>query len=180
MRPPRKLDAEALWEYAVRLLGARAHAIGEVRVKLRARAQRLQDVDQVLARLKQAGYLNDQQFAESFAATRLETHRLGRTRVLHDLRARRVAPAVAEQTVDRIYRDVDERELIEDFLRRKLRIGERPGLLHDDKALASAFRRLMRAGFSRSTAVAVLKTHAANTEALEQMEGPDEDTAEEP
>jgi regulatory protein len=178
MRQPRKLDADGLWEYAVRLLGARAHAAGEVKLKLRARAQRLQDVDDVLARLKEAGYVNDRQFAESFASTRLETHRLGRIRVLHDLRARRVAPAVAEQTVGRIYRNVDESELIEDYLRRKLRVAERPGLLNSDKALAAAYRRLMRAGFSRSAAVAVLKRHAANAEALEQLEGPEEQTTE--
>jgi regulatory protein len=179
MKPPRKLDAEGLWAYAVRLIGGRAQSTGEVRSKLRARAQRLDDIEDVITRLKDLGYLNDRQFAESFASTRLDTHRLGRMRVLHDLRARRVAPAVADQTVDRVYRDVDECRLIEDYLRRKLRIEERPGLLNDDKALASAFRRLMRAGFSRSNAVAVLKKHAADAEALEAMEGTEEETTEE-
>ena len=179
MKPPRKLDAEGLWDYAVRLLSGRAHSTGEIRSKLRARAERLEDVDGVLARLRDLGYLNDRQFAESYASTRLETHRLGRVRVLHDLRARRIAPAVADQTVNHVYRDVDERKLIEDYLRRKLRIEERPELFQDDKALASAFRRLMRAGFSRSNAVAVLKKHAANAEALDAMQGSEEETTEE-
>ena len=179
MKPPRKLDLDGLWEYAVRVLGARACSSGEMRVKLRARAELLGDVDAVLARLKDAGYLNDRQFAESFASTRLETRRLGRMRVLHDLRARRVAPAVADQTVDRLYRDVDESDLIEDYLRRKLRIEERPELLHDDKALAATFRRLLRAGFRRSTAIEVLKKHTSATEALDAMEQSDAETTEE-
>ena len=179
MKQPRKLDAEGLWNYAVRLLSGRAHSTGEITLKLRARAERLEDVDGVLARLRDLGYLNDRQFAESYASTRLETHRLGRVRVLRDLRARRIAPAVADQTVNHVYRDVDERELIDDYLRRKLRIEERPGLFQDDKALASAFRRLMRAGFSRSNAVAVLKKHAASAEALDAMQGSEEETTEE-
>jgi hypothetical protein len=34
-RKPRRLDADALWEYALKSLGARAHSIGELREKLR-------------------------------------------------------------------------------------------------------------------------------------------------
>jgi hypothetical protein len=37
---------------------------------------------------------------------------------------------------------------------------------------------LLRAGFSRSNAIAVLKKHAANGEALEALETSDEETTE--
>jgi regulatory protein len=169
MKPPRKLDADGLWNYAVRALGSRAHSSGELRAKLRLRAERLADADEAMARLRELGYLDDRRFAENFAATRLENQRLGRARVLNDLRARRVAPAVAEQTIQRVYKDVDETELIEEYLERKLRIRERPDLLRDDKALASAFRRLLRAGFTRGNAVRALKAHAAHAETLEAI-----------
>jgi regulatory protein len=176
MKPPRKLDADELWDYAVRVLGARAHSTGELTVKLRNRAARSEDVEAVLSRLKDVGYLNDRRFAESFASTRLQDQRLGRMRVLRDLRARRVAPAVAEQTVNRVYAGVDEDELINDYLRRKLRIDERPHLLAQDKALASAFRRLLRAGFSRGGSLRALKRYAADAAVLEGLEHSNDDT----
>ena len=39
-RKPRHLDAEGLWNYALRALGGRAHSSGEMREKLGRRAER--------------------------------------------------------------------------------------------------------------------------------------------
>ena len=91
-RKIRRLDAEALWGYALKTLGGRAHSSGELREKLRRRAEREGDVDDVLRRLKDSGYLNDQRFAEGFAGARLTNEKFGKTRVIQDLRQRRVAP----------------------------------------------------------------------------------------
>src|ERR1039458_8653384 len=84
-----RLDAAALWEYALRVLAGRAHSTGDLRQKLRGKAERAADVDPTIARLKEYGYLNDRKFAESFAAARLENEGLGKTRVLADLSRRR-------------------------------------------------------------------------------------------
>src|SRR5271170_3797233 len=56
------LDAEGLWQLALKVLGARACSSGEMRQKLRARAGRAEDVDSTLARLKQHKYLDDRRF----------------------------------------------------------------------------------------------------------------------
>src|SRR5215475_6556941 len=101
-KPP-KLDEGGLWEYAVRTLAGRAHSTGQLRLKLQQKAQKQGDVDVVLARLKEYRYLDDHKFAESFAVSRLENQKLGKNRVLRDLRERRVAPAVAERTVAKVY-----------------------------------------------------------------------------
>ncbi|HJZ95777.1 MAG TPA: RecX family transcriptional regulator, partial [Candidatus Solibacter sp.] len=81
-RKPRRLDSDGLWNYALRALGGRAHSIGELREKLRRRAERMEDVEATIGRLKESGYLNDERFAEGYAAARLSSDRLGRTRVL--------------------------------------------------------------------------------------------------
>src|SRR5215216_4587864 len=96
-RKPRPLDAESLWSYALKALAGRAHSTGELREKLRRRAERLSDIDDVIGRLKDSGYLNDRRFAESFANARLSNDRFGEGRVVQDLRQRRVAPALAEK-----------------------------------------------------------------------------------
>jgi len=174
MRKSRPLDGDALWGYALKLLGGRAHSTGELREKLRRRAERAGAVDEILARLKDHGYLNDQRFAESFAAARLANDRLGRTRVVQDLRHRRVAPALAESTVHKLYQDVNEEALIEEWVRRKYRLASRENLFQEDKDLAAAYRRLLHAGFRTGDIVRVLKRFARNPELLDSFELPEE------
>lgn len=173
-RKPRPLDAEGLWSYALKALAGRAHSTGELREKLRRRAERAADVDDVLARLKESGYLDDKRFAEGFASARLANDRFGRGRVIQDLRQRRVAPAVAESTVRRVYEDVDEQALIEEWIRRKYRLAPREGLFQDEKDLAAAYRRLLRAGFRTGEIVRALKKFAKNPELLDNFEPPEE------
>jgi regulatory protein len=174
LRKARPLDGEALWGYALKLLGGRAHSTGELREKLRRRAERVGAVDDVLARLKDHGYLNDQRFAENFAASRLANDKQGRTRVVRDLRQRRVAPALAEQTVRKVYEDVNEEALIEDWLRRKYRLASRENLFAADKDLAAAYRRLLHAGFGSGQIIRTLKRFARNPELLDSFEPPEE------
>jgi regulatory protein len=173
-RRTRHLDREGLWNYALRALGGRAYSTGEMREKLSRRAERADDVEAILARLKESKYLDDRQFAESFATARLSNERFGKTRVLQDLRHRRVAPALAEKTVHAVYQDVDESSLIEEWIRRKYRTVPREGLFQDDKDLASAYRRLLRAGFRTGEIVRVLKKFAANPGLLDNFEPPEE------
>jgi len=174
MRERKRLDAGALWEYAVKVLAGRAHSSGELRDKLRRKAELAADVDPTIARLKEFGYLNDRKFAESFATARLENEGLGKTRVLADLSRRRVAPAVAQQTVGRVYEDVNEEALAEDFVRRKFRRTPRENLFQEEKDLASAYRKLLRAGFRSATIVAVLKKFARDPDLLDTFEPPEE------
>src|SRR5215475_7135643 len=128
-------------DYAARALSARAQSISELRVRLKKRAARQQDVEEVLSRLKQAGLLNDRRFAGAFAELRRENRGLGKARVLRDLMARRVAPALAREAAEDAYSGVDEVALIEGFLARKYRGKDLRGLLQEQKHLASAFRK---------------------------------------
>ncbi len=169
-KKPRKLDAQALWEYALRALGARAHSAGELRDKLIRRAERQEDVAGVLRQLKDYGYLDDQRYAATFSAARLENDGLGRARVLTDLRRRRVAPSVAENAVTEAYRGTDEVELIEAYLRRKFRKIALQEYLADPRHLAAAYRRLRTAGFSSGNSIRVLKRFAAEPELLDGLE----------
>ncbi|HTS27623.1 MAG TPA: RecX family transcriptional regulator [Bryobacteraceae bacterium] len=174
-RKPRLLDGEALWTYALKVLAGRAYSVGELREKLRRRAERAADVDDILARLKDHGYLDDRRFAEGFATARLSNDRFGRTRVLQDLRQHRVSPTLAERTVKKVYQEVDEEALIEEWIRRKYRTAEREALFQEDKDLAAAYRRLLRAGFRASEIVKALKRFAKNPDLLDSFEPPEEE-----
>lgn len=175
MRTPgtKRLDRQGLWDYALRSLGARAQSAGELRRKLDRRADDPEDVEGILAQLKEYGYLDDRRFAEGFATARLG-QRQGSNRVVRDLRQRRVAPTVASSTVEAVYGGADESAMIEDWVRRKYRGTPHEQLLQTQNDLASAYRRLMHAGFRSGDIIRVLKRFAANPELLDNFEPPEE------
>lgn len=169
-RKPKLLGQEKLLDLALRALGSRAHSTGELKEKLRRRAEAPEHVDAVLAKLKDAGYLNDRRFAENYAAARLENQGLGKMRVLRDLRQRKVAPKLAEQVTEQTFHDTNEIDLIEAFLARKYRGKKLNVFLSEEKNLAGAFRRLRYAGFAAGASIRVLKRYASQAEELESME----------
>jgi regulatory protein len=174
------LSAEKLWDYAVKALAGRAYSTGELRSKLIGKAEQPADAEHTIARLRDYGYLNDGRFAENYAGAKLENQGLGRTRVLRDLRLRKVSAGLAERTVDRVYGKVDEMELIASFIRRKVKTKEPlPEALEDPKTLASAYRKLIRAGFSSSNVIKALKRIAKKQDLLDAFEPPEDWNADE-
>jgi regulatory protein len=181
VRPPKLLDREGLLGYAARALTSRGLSLNELRNRLQRRAAHKEDVAEVIAKLKQAGFLNDRRLADSIAGWRRDNQGLGKTRVVKDLMSRRIAPAVALAAADQAYSGVDEVALIENFLQRKYRGKNLGELLADQKYLASAFRKLRLAGFSAGNSIRVLKRYAASAERLEAEsleEIPEEEEAE--
>lgn len=177
MRPPvrPRLSAAALWEFAVKALAMRAHSTGELRRKLVQKAEKPADVEETISRLRDYGYLNDRRFAENFAGARLENQGLGKSRVLRDLRERKVSSELAEKTVTQVYQGVDEVQLIDDFIRRKIRTKQPLSeALNDPKQLASAYRKLIRAGFTTGNVIRALKSIAKQHDLLDTFEPPDE------
>src|SRR5277367_2638107 len=178
-RPPQPLEREKLLNVALRALGGRAYSSGELRAKLRRRAQSDEDVDAVLSKLRENGYLNDRSFAENYAAARLQNQGLGKIRVLRDLRQRRVAPKLAEQVTEQTYEKTNEADLIEDFLRRKYRGKQLGTFFSEEKNLAGAFRRLRYAGFSAGQSIRVLKRFASQPEVAEVLDALESEESEE-
>jgi len=172
------LDSDGLWNYALRILGGRGYSIAQMKTRLKARAVNPDDVAGVMTRLKQHGFLNDRRFAENLAASRRDSRSQGRFRVLRDLRQKQVAPVVAEQAVDEIYRDTDEYALAEEYLTRKFRRVRLSEYLAEPKNLASAYRKLRMAGFSSSVASRLLKKHASEPELVDRMADEDSSAAE--
>jgi regulatory protein len=171
-RKPKKLDADALWQYALRVLGQRAHSVGELRQKLSRRAVSPADLNAAIAKLREYELIDDKKFSEAFASARLQNQGFGRFRVLRELRSKRVAATVAQGAVEKTFASTDELALIHQFLDRKYRSKNLPEFLKEEKNLASVYRRLRTAGFSSSGSFSVLKNYA-NVE--QDWSGPEED-----
>ncbi len=164
----RKLAPEELFEYAVQCLGRRSFASEELKAKLKTRAARAADADGAIARLKEIGYLNDERFAESFALNRAENDGFGKMRVLSDLRARKVAPKVAEQAVAQVFEERNEADQIEAYIDRRMPSLRAQGKIEDERELMKAWRRLRRAGFSSGGSLTALKRLAARPDSIEE------------
>ena len=167
-KKPTPLDENALFEYASRSLGGRAHSISELKLKLRRRAAEPRDIDAVLSRLKQSGFLNDKKYADSFAASRKEGRGFGSERVLRELQGKQVPRIVAEQAVKDAFESADELELADQLLQRKFRGKVLPEFLAQPKNLQAAFRRLRYAGYSSAITIRVLKRYTGHAEEIDE------------
>jgi regulatory protein len=163
----RRLNADELWEFALRALDRRPYAAAELRRKLSPRAEGRAATDEVMAKLKAYGLVDDSKFAESFATSRLESQSFGARRVLRDLRARNIGAQTAQTAIERVYGEVEEETLAARFLERKFRSKNLAEFLKEEKNLAAAYRRLRTAGFSAAPAIRVLKRYAQRADELE-------------
>jgi len=168
MTIPKKKDAAKLWEYALNALGRRALSAGEIRQKLKDKAADQADVEPAMAKLKEYGYLDDANFAETYASARRANQSFGKIRVMRDLRTRRVGSETAEKAIEKVFAGTDEMALAEVYVARKFRNRDLKEYLADPNHLASAYRKLRYAGFSSTVTVRVLKRYSERAEEIEE------------
>jgi regulatory protein len=157
--PSEPLTGEQLYESAVRALGRQARSSGEVRMLLQKRKATKAQIEEILHRLRENGYLDDARFARYYAAWRVENALHGRARVRRDLAARRLRPEIADAAVSKAFEEVDERELLRQYIRRKVRVSKS---LTKPSTVQSLYRRLLHAGFSSATIIPELKRMLAS------------------
>jgi len=160
----KKLDSEGLWEYALRVLGQRAHSANELKQKLSKRSESAADVAAAIGKLREYGLADDTKFSEAFASSRLQNRGFGRIRVVRDLRLKNVSGDIAKEAVEKTFAGTDEVALIERFLERKYRGKKLDEFLKEEKNLVSVYRRLRTAGFSSANSLSILKRYAQQVE----------------
>jgi regulatory protein len=172
MRRPAKreapLDAEAVYEAAVRALARRARTEAELRRALARRAASAEAVETAMARLRDHGYLDDARVAESFTRFQKEVRHYGRLRVERELRARGVAAATAEAAVRRQFPAAGAAG--EDALVRAYVRGKRLAPPRDAREAAKLYRRLLTAGFSAAACGRCLRAWKTDAETIERLE----------
>lgn len=146
-QPPLSADEERkrTFERAVKLLAAKPRSVAELRERLmRSRRTSKATVDEVIGRLSEYGYLDDERFAFSYASLKVKQRPVGRRRLKQDLKLKKVQPGVAEEALDLVYAETSEEDLIDRAIEKRLRIRGRPKTRMEGKAL---FDHLLRLGF---------------------------------
>ena len=168
-RSARKLAPDSLYEYALRALGRRPHTSAELRTKLARRSVEEGAVDDVIARLRDNGYVDDELVAESHTEFRRDYALVGHKRVLDELRRRGVEPSTAERVVEGAYEEADEAEIARNFLRRKLGQDLAGAKVEGRRDLNRLYGALARAGFEAQVIADVLREVSDDDEMLEAL-----------
>jgi regulatory protein len=142
----RQIETEsALYDAAIKTLMRRAHSVHEMKKALARRCEDKSLIDNVMARLKSAGFVDDVRYAKQFARQRTVTRKQGKFRIARDLRGRGIPDRHIEAALEETAKETDEGATVRQRIERKLRSYR--GEL-DEKKLASMYRSLLRAGFS--------------------------------
>jgi regulatory protein len=131
---------------ALTLLSARELSESQLRSRLKRRKFDADDIDSAVTRLKENRTLNDRRVATAIARMESSIKRRGRARVIQKIRQAGIDGDTADDAVREVFQDVDENDLLDQALERKLR-GKTVKEL-DDKGRARIVRALVGQGFS--------------------------------
>lgn len=171
-RPKRRHYSEdELYEYAVAALARRMRTVAELKRMMRVRIEEPESeygetlVELVVRRLKDQGYVNDSQYAAAYTSMRRDNQKLGRLRVVTELKSRGIHGSLIDKAVDAAYSGLSEEKLAREYLRKK-----RLSKPKNQKETARIFRQLARAGFGAKTIFAILKKWDVDDETLTILE----------
>jgi len=150
--------AERAYIAGLTLLARRELAEAQLRERLARRKFNQEDIDDAVARLRLEGALNDRRTAVACARTEVRLRHHGRARVVRRIEALGIARDVAREAVAEVFTEIDETELLEHALDRRLRRGL---TLNDPLAVQRMHRYLVGQGFDPSAVIGLLRRRAA-------------------
>ncbi len=126
------------------MLARRPYSVAEMRRALEKKFGSGPPVQAALARLREIGYLDDKKFAALYASSLARNRTLGPHRIRRELKAKLVDYKVIEPALNQTFEEVDERELLERALAKKVKSLKLPAT---QAKIYSLCQSLMRRGF---------------------------------
>lgn len=171
-KPRRPLDPEKArtrtLQRAVKLLAAKPRSVAELRERLLEKEWTDEAAaDYAVAKLSEYGYLDDEQFALSFAQSRVRQKPVGRQRLARDLKNKQLDKELAEQTLEKVFAETPEDTLIDQAIEKRVRLRGRPQTRQESKGL---FDHLLRRGFSID--LVINKVRALSSAPLDEEDDP--------
>ena len=144
------------YKVALRLLSQHEYSSRGLRSVLERKFPGDERLGSVIRRLKEKNFLDDRRFAEHSASFLLRNRGFGPHRIRRELRAKRVPSDLISPVVDQVFEEVDERELVERAIEKKLRSLRGP---ITRRRLDSLYRSLVRQGFSTGVIIKTVRAH---------------------
>ncbi len=137
----------------IKYLAIRARSIADTTQHLNRKLKKLniddqereETVTQVIDRLKEYGYLDDQRFAEQFAHGQVSRRLVGKRRLTQELTQQKVESATVREAVEEVYAEIPESDVLEELLQKFIRSNGLPASPQEINRLTNM---LVRRGFS--------------------------------
>lgn len=136
---------QQLMASALQMLANKPRSEAELRKRLSQKyVASAETMEQCIIRLKEMSLIDDPRFAESYARSRLSLKPLGRRRLAHELKSKRVPTQAIEQALDSAFEERTENELIDRAIAKHARLHGEP---KDRATLKKLHDYLVRLGF---------------------------------
>lgn len=142
-------------QYALRLLAGRDYTVAALKQKLRARQLREEDLEQVVSRLEEEGWLSDRRFAERFSESALTSGRYVGVRLRQEMLRRGVPEELIDEQLARLCLDHDEDEQACQMLAKRFPAFTFAASGDHEKRRVAGF--LQRRGFRFSTVMRAMR-----------------------
>jgi regulatory protein len=130
---------------AVKLLAAKPRSVGELRERLLEKMWTDESiVDAVVEKLKEYKYLDDQQFANNLATSKLRQKPQGKRRLQQAMSQKKLDKDVVNEAIASAFDKMPETDLIDASIEKRLRLKGRPETRED---LKKFYDHLLRQGF---------------------------------
>ena len=127
-------------------MAARQRSVEELRERLlEGRGATAAIVEEAIERLRGYGYLDDAQFAQSYASLRIQQRPIGRQRLQRDLWLKKIDKQTADAALDQVFEQTPEEDLIDRAIAKRVRLRGKPKNRAEAKKL---FDHLLRQGFA--------------------------------
>lgn len=134
------------FDRAVNLLAYKQRSIKELRERLLEKDWTNEEiVDSVIEKLKEYNYLNDAQFAKSFADSQIRQKPVGKRVLKMKLAGKKLDKETVEEALEKALEETPEEEIIERAIAKRLRLKGKPETREDAKKF---YDYLLRQGFS--------------------------------
>ena len=131
---------------ALNLLAAKPRSVKELRERLLEKEWTNGEiVDEVLEKLKEYDYVNDEQYARTLASSKLRQKPMGKRLLKQKLSQKKLDKETVEQAIEKVYEHTPEAEVIDRSIKKRLRIKGKPETREDSKKF---YDYLLRQGFS--------------------------------
>ena len=155
--------AEQAYIAGLTLLARRELAEAQLRQRLARRKFEPDEIDAAVARLRHEQAIDDRRTALACARTELRVKHRGRARVVRHIESLGIARDVARDAVAEVFGEIDEGELLEQALNRRLRRGMD---LSDPAVFRRIHRYLLGQGFAPERVTTLLRLRAKKNESL--------------
>jgi regulatory protein len=131
---------------AVKLLAAKPRSIGELRTRLLEKRWTNETiVDAVISKLKDYKYVDDEQFANDLALSKLRQKPQGKRRLQQSMSRKQLDRETMEKAIDAAFEKLPEVELIDVAIEKRIRLKGIPATREETKKF---YDHLMRQGFA--------------------------------